>query len=166
MDVIGIDPGLDGGIAIISDAGVLIYDMPTVEYSISGGKMRREINIGALTSIIRKVHGTAYVEALNGRPGRGATEFRLGETYGMIKAVCVLTGTPYKLVSPQRWKKHFNLTKDKDTSRAKASAIFPDRAKMFARKKDDGRAEAALIAHYGKSMAQLNQSRKEKSDGN
>jgi crossover junction endodeoxyribonuclease RuvC len=53
------------------------------------------------------------------------------------------------LVKPQKWKKHFSLDKDKDKSRALANRRFPDNHQDFARKKDDGRAEAALIALYG-----------------
>jgi crossover junction endodeoxyribonuclease RuvC len=41
------------------------------------------------------------------------------------------------------------LSSDKDTSRQLAMQRFPDYAEKFVRKKDDGRAEAALIALYG-----------------
>ena len=37
----------------------------------------------------------------------------------------------------------------KDQSRALASNLFPQSAYLFKRVKDDGRAEAALIAYYG-----------------
>lgn len=152
---IGIDPGLSGAICLMSGNNVLIYDIPVLEYKIAGGKTRRELNIGAFATIIRKVNGVAWLEALNGRPGRGATEFRIGENYGMIKAALVLTGTPYKTVSPQKWKAHYGLKKDKELSRQKAIELFPDKAKMFSRKKDNDRAEAALIALYGSKMEQI-----------
>ena len=51
-------------------------------------------------------------------------------------------------VSPGKWKKHFGLTSDKEKSRALAIATWPQ-SDHFRRKKDDGRAEAALTALYG-----------------
>lgn len=160
---IGIDPGLDGAIAILCGNNVLTYDMPTVSYKIAGNKTRREMNIGAFASIVRKVEAETFLEALNGRPDRGATEFRIGENYGMLKASLVLTGTPYSMVSPQKWKNYYGLKKTKgmttsefkELSRELAIQIFPDHEKMFARKKDSDRAEAALIANYGRELSRL-----------
>lgn len=158
MNIIGIDPGLTGAIAIIQDGEIYVHDMPTLAYTIANGKTRKEMDIARFSNIVRQVPAAnAYVEALNGRPGRGATEFRIGENYGMIKASLALNGKPYNLVSPQAWKSHYGLkklkgmtsTEFKTLSRKKAMEKFPDRARLFSRKKDDGRAEAALIALYG-----------------
>jgi crossover junction endodeoxyribonuclease RuvC len=52
-------------------------------------------------------------------------------------------------VAPAIWKKHFGLSTDKDASRALAGQTFPDQADLWKLKKQDGRAEAALIALYG-----------------
>ena len=41
------------------------------------------------------------------------------------------------------------LKKKKEASRSKAKTMWPDFAEQFKRVKDDGRAEAALIAFYG-----------------
>ncbi len=41
------------------------------------------------------------------------------------------------------------LSADKDASRAMACRLFPRHSALFARKKDDGRSEAALLAMYG-----------------
>jgi hypothetical protein len=41
---------------------------------------------------------------------------------------------------------------NKDASRQKASMLFPKFAHLWARKKDDGRAEAVLLAHYGSKL--------------
>jgi crossover junction endodeoxyribonuclease RuvC len=58
-------------------------------------------------------------------------------------------------VSPAVWKKHFKLPADKEASRALALPLFPATAEHFARKKDHGRAEAALIARYGSEVLGL-----------
>jgi crossover junction endodeoxyribonuclease RuvC len=40
------------------------------------------------------------------------------------------------------------VTADKDTARTRAIELWPSHAQLFARKKDHGRAEAALIARW------------------
>ena len=156
--VIGIDPGLSGAIAIIKKGTLSVFDMPTLEYQIAGKKKRREINIAELNRIIRASGADhAFVEAVAGMPGMGGTQmFAFGQSYGMLKAVLTLSLTPYDLVSPQKWKNYYGLSKDKDKSRKLAAEKFPQRSNMFARKKDDGRAEAALIALYGLEQSGLN----------
>lgn len=151
MNVLGIDPGLSGALAVFQNGELrALYDMPLVGYKISGGKTRNEINVPNLENKVTLcTFDMCYLEGVNGMPGRGATEFRFGESYGMIKATLACNRVPYELVSPQRWKAHFGLTKDKDAARALAAEKFPDKAHYFKRKKDDGRAEAALIGLYG-----------------
>jgi hypothetical protein len=56
---------------------------------------------------------------------------------------------PLHLVTPGKWKKHFQLTSDKEQSRELAIRLFPGSAFQFNRKKHHGRAEAALLARYG-----------------
>jgi crossover junction endodeoxyribonuclease RuvC len=46
-----------------------------------------------------------------------------------------------------------NLPKDKDAARRMAQQWFPDRASELKRKKDEHRAEALLIALYGRGKA-------------
>ena len=150
--IIGIDPGFSGAIAIIEDDTLCIFDMPVLEYKVSKKKNRKEVNLAQISKIINKPHNPmTFIEALAGMPGMGGTQmFTFGQAYGMTKACLALNNCPYILVSPQKWKKHFNLTKDKNKARELAQKIFPNKAHMFSRKKDDGRAEAALIADYGR----------------
>ena len=58
-----------------------------------------------------------------------------------------------KLVSPQKWKKEFNLDSDKQKSIDTAKKLFPD-VNLFrtnrCTKEHDGMAEALLIAEYGR----------------
>jgi hypothetical protein len=44
------------------------------------------------------------------------------------------------------------LTSDKDNSRVKAMELFPALTDDLARVKDDGRAEAVLLAEYGRRL--------------
>ena len=65
--------------------------------------------------------------------------------YGALIACVAANKTPMHLVTPNKWKKHFNLSSDKDTSRQLAIQRFPDHYELFKLKKHDGRAEASLI---------------------
>ncbi len=73
---------------------------------------------------------------------------------GLLQEVGLLRGElPIEFVSPRVWKKRMGLTTaDKETSRAMAIRMFPLLAKELARKGDDGRAEALLIAEYGRRI--------------
>jgi crossover junction endodeoxyribonuclease RuvC len=67
----------------------------------------------------------------------------------MIEGVAAGMRIPYSLVIPQTWKKALGVPADKNAARARACQLFPNMASKFARVKDDGRAEAALIALFG-----------------
>ena len=87
------------------------------------------------------------MEAVHSMPGQGvSSSFQFGRAVGVISAVAELTNYPFHLVSPQKWKKHFHLTSDKNESLDLARYFWPE-AKLI-RKKDGNRAEALLIALY------------------
>ncbi|MFS9669006.1 hypothetical protein, partial [Klebsiella pneumoniae] len=52
-------------------------------------------------------------------------------------------------VKPTVWKSSLQVPRDKNQARARATQLFPSAAAQVARVKDDGRAEAALIAFWG-----------------
>ena len=66
-------------------------------------------------------------------------------------------GVPFELVSPTVWKAAFGIRRTQDETKADkktearrvASVAFPSHAERFKRVKDDGVAEAALLALYG-----------------
>lgn len=143
--VCGIDPGLSGAIAFYfseSPFRVAVEDMPVA------GKM---VSAPLLTDMIRKYGpAIAIIESVGSRPGQGvASTFKFGTAYGVVQGVIGALQIPVEFVAPQRWKKHFRLTSDKEQARAKAQQLFPACASSFQRVKDHGRAEAALIARYG-----------------
>ena len=142
--IMGVDPGVSGAVAFYFPAHpkrIAVYDMPSI------GK---EVNCPMLTEIIHQyAPEVAYVEAVHAMPKQGvSSSFNFGMSYGMARGVISACGVPTKLITPTKWKKEFNLTSDKDQSRRLAILFWPEAGK-FDRKKDDGRAEAALIALYG-----------------
>lgn len=152
--IIGIDPGASGAVAILEPDGSLVqvFDMPAVEIVV-GGKAKKRISPEMLASELRlyNVHGTtAVVEQVNAMPGQGVTSmFAFGNAYGLALGVLAGLGIPTRTVTPGTWKKALKLNTGKDASRAEAARRWPQQAGEFRRVKDDGRAEAALIAAWG-----------------
>ncbi len=151
--IIGIDPGLDGAIAFLGDKLELerIEDMPTMASTGS----RRQVNAAELARIMsddispRDVR-VVYLERVSAMPGQGVSSmFSFGCSYGIVMGVLAALQLPVELVTPQSWKKRAGLTgKEKDAARTMGQMLYP--GALLARKKDIGRADALLIARYGR----------------
>lgn len=153
--VAGIDPGICGAICLYDPATERIeeiFDMPTIEITRNGSK-RRQIDLYALARWMdehAKDIKKAFIENPQGMPGMAANAtYQLGHSVGVIKMAVAANLIPMDLISPQAWKKTMALTKDKDSCRLRASQLSPKHADLWARKKDDGRAEAFLLTQYG-----------------
>lgn len=149
MRVVGIDPGLDGAIGLINDGIVLTWDTPTFEV-IKAKKKRRQVNATLLADIIRSAAPDHIIlEQVNAMPGQGvASMFNFGRAFGTVEGVVGGLQIPLTMVTPQTWKRDLKLSSDKGESRRRASLLYPQYAEQFARVKDDGRAEAVLLAHW------------------
>lgn len=157
MIVIGIDPGNKGAVAVLAASGALVevWDMPTVELKV-GKATKTRISAELLAHELRQLEDVrcVYMEGVSSSPQMGVSSaFAFGEGFGMVKGVLAALEMPLVLVPPAKWKRDMNLNKSKDGSRAKAIATWPAQAKEFARVKDDGRAEAALIAAWGAGIS-------------
>lgn len=77
--------------------------------------------------------------------------FRFGVSYGAIKMALAACGVPYTVITPAKWKPYVGVPTgaDKEASRQRALQLFPDQCANLARKKDHGRADAMLLAHFG-----------------
>jgi crossover junction endodeoxyribonuclease RuvC len=153
--IVGIDPGLNGALALVrSDRLLRVDDMPT-EATGSTGRIKRRVAAGELAWLIRHYRGEdddliAVVETVASRPGQGvAGMFSLGDSSGVVRAVLQTVGVRVEFVSPTRWKKAMKLGADKGHARTLASQRWPEQHALFARVKDDGRAESALLAGWG-----------------
>jgi crossover junction endodeoxyribonuclease RuvC len=153
MIIIGVDPGVSGGISILENKKVIeVYDMPTM---IEGKKNKRQVNGSQVTNIIKEnvdtnKETTVVVEHVNAMPGQGVTSmFNFGQSFGVIKGVCAALSLPIYFVRPTKWKKHFNLIKtNKEAGRTKAIELYPEISGKLSRKKDSNKADAILIARY------------------
>lgn len=150
--ILGADPGIHGAIALLGTRGSLeIFDMPTI-------RADKKLHVDDYT-LARKIDAfgknyieTAFIERVHAMPKNGAVSmFSFGTSYGILRGVIAASFIPAVLVTPQSWKKDLGITSDKKQSLAKARELFPEYLHLFSRQKDDGRAEAALLAYYGLS---------------
>ena len=152
MRIIGIDPGLSGGIAILDDLKIFdLFDMPIMS---EGKKNKNQLNSAQLVNIIKKhiILGKTFVivEQVSAMPGQGVTSmFNFGQTFGSIKGIAAALNLPIFYVRPNKWKKHFELiNSSKDASRTKVIEMYPSISERLSKKKDVNKADAILIARY------------------
>jgi crossover junction endodeoxyribonuclease RuvC len=145
--ILGIDPGLNGAIAWVSDDGHLIgvADMPTVE--VAGKKKVSPQMLVAMLEDYDDVKMVA-IEDVHALPGQGVTSmFSFGYSAGILAGVCAGLRMPMSFYRPATWKRAAGVPADKGAARQMAQRFWPG-CRDFDRVKDDGRAEAALLARW------------------
>ncbi len=145
----GIDPGLGGAVAVL-DTEACVVDVPVIKVG-----TKREYNVPVMAKL---VYGWEpdhiYIEKVHSMPKQGvASSFNFGMGFGLWLGIIAALGIPYTLVTPQRWKGKMmdGQRRGKGDARLRATQLFPELAGSLTRVKDDGRAEALLIAAYGRS---------------
>ena len=154
--ILGIDPGLTGALALIDTKtqALVTFSVPTWVV-----KKKTCFDGQTLAFWLSAYYGQikhAYVEQVTSRP-RQAGQLLIGLNAGILHGLLYANGIPFTVVTPAAWKFYFALKRlenetyrdKKNDSRALAAELFPAHAKAFARVKDDGVAEASLIALYG-----------------
>ena len=148
MLTIGIDPGLEGAVALLNRDGQeeLVADLPAIR----DGKLAW-IDGGALHSmLLEAIHGRpcrVMIERVSARPEQGvSSSFVFGVGFGSVLSVLQVLRLPIEFVQPSTWKAALGLKKKKQASLDKARLLFPSADLTL--KKHDGRAEALLIAYY------------------
>lgn len=164
--VLGIDPGKSGAIAVLDASSrslVLVQDLPLTWRTLADGRTKRSsldaYTLGmlidshaseTLLAVVEEVSAMTYVNRAGELRGQGAAaSFAFGQVYGEIIGCLSTCLIPTLYTRPAVWKSLMNLSRDKDESRRKAMHLFPAFSPSFSRKKDDGRAEAALLAWFG-----------------
>lgn len=148
MTILGIDPGVSGALALVSSGEIHVVDMPVVEV-----RGKRHIDAARLAKLISTgfpyIANHVVLEHVQGVQGSGATSaFSFGRGFGIVEGVVTALGLPLTLIRPQTWTKELRVSRDKGEHRLVASRLWPAQAELFARVKDDGRADAALLAHW------------------
>ncbi len=152
MIIAGIDPGMTGALAVLfPDNSTIIDRVPLMK------KGKVEPAWGTWESawratLIMAEPDLIVMEQVAARPGQGAASvFNFGRSYGFAHAIASKVAVPLYFVTPAVWKRKLGLLgADKNASREEARRLFPTLAAQIARVKDDGVAEAALLAYYGR----------------
>ena len=149
MNIIGIDPGQKGGVAFISDDSAEAIPMPMAGKEVDGRALAAWIGLRKPTLVV--------VEKVGAMPGQGVTSmFTFGRNFGVLLGVIEALGYPYKLVTPQAWKKIVlaGTSRDKTAASEHVHQMYPDvelsPGKM--RTAHDGMADAVCLAEYGRMM--------------
>ena len=136
MITIGIDPGVNGGIAWIYEGRPCSERMPETTkdlWDLING-------IGSLGEC------RAHIEQVHSSPQMGVkSAFTFGQGFGHIEMALTAAGIPFERVRPQVWQKALGcMTKgDKNITKRKAQELFPQIRVTHAI------ADALLIAYYG-----------------
>jgi crossover junction endodeoxyribonuclease RuvC len=157
MIVAGIDPGIHGGLAIVAvENGAAPRLVAAIDVPVIGTNAKERVDAIAIGTWLSK-HDVqhAFIERAQAMPKQGVSSiFKYARAAGSIEAAIALSGIPVTIVEPSVWKRHWKLPgKDKESSRQQALQLFPAAHAVLARRKDHGRAEAALIALYGAKSA-------------
>lgn len=151
MIVAGIDPGKTGALVLLTgpNAGnvfrvpIVKTPKPVPAWSDWWRSWSAALAFGVDAIVIEQV---------GARPTQGVTSmFTFGRTLGFAHALAASADAPIHFVTPTAWKGKLGLLNaDKGASREKARTLLPALAPEFERVKDDGVAEAALLAYYGR----------------
>lgn len=145
MIYIGIDPGKNGGIAILIKNNQF-FGATTYVFN--------EVSLITILDELKNYNCKCTLEHVHAMPKQGVTStFNFGMNFGFIQGVLRAYGIPYELVTPQKWKKEFSCTSDKNTSIEVCKRLFPKvnlKATERCKKDHDGMAEALLMAEYGR----------------
>lgn len=162
MLITGVDPGFSGAIALLDPEtrDLTVFDMPLLTDHKSG---KQDLDDVKLAEILAPHQATgrcmAVLERVASMPKQGlSSTFRFGMSYGAVRLALKAHGYEFHNPTPQTWKGHFKMksrgsmtdSEYKRMSLSLARERFPNNASDFSRLKDHGRAEAALIALYGK----------------
>lgn len=178
--IIGIDPGITGAVGILdltSGEFKAVHSIPVMEAGKGKQKVKNQVDPVSLANLLEDVtfwdnqeenlKVFAVLERVNTMPFKGsggaacracgqvrnerglASNGSIMHSRGIIEGVLGALEIPYELVAPVSWKKFFGLIgASKDASRSIAIARFPTADLKL--KKDVNKAEALLLAEYGR----------------
>lgn len=140
MRIVGIDPGITGAIAAIEGHRLLAAtDMPVLDGRISPKALIQIINEFCPDVVV--------LEDVHAMPRGSIASFSIGYSMGVCVTAVAAASHPLVRMRANEWKRIQGLLgKDKNASRRLATERWPGYEDCFRRVKDDGRAEAALIA--------------------
>jgi len=132
--IIGIDPGVNGGVASIDiiaeeaiPGSIKLYRMP------KGDREERAVGIADLIcSLNPSVTIIERVQGFHGGRSTPVTSFVMGESFGHLTGVASAVGSKLIYITPQTWVKHIGMKRDRDKSQGQWKASLKEAAiKLF-----------------------------------
>lgn len=181
---LGIDPGLDGGLVLLSEEGEILekHIVPTIEnVTMKKSKTKKDPDTGKMAmteSVKRSIDGVALnrilvelasrtthaiLEQVASRPGMSAPAvFKFGQVYGIIEGLLIGNKIPYMTVIPAVWCRviHAGIPGDDPKARSLVALnrLFPSvdlRVSARASKPHEGLMDALLLAEFGRRKAKI-----------
>ena len=166
ISYLGIDPGLSGGLAVVSDDRIQFkIAMPTISLTTKEGITKTEIDRQGVLSFLKILPEHTHVvieEQLAYRSQNITASCTICKNYGIILMALTVAHMYITEVPPDVWQEHFSIVSVKKaggkTTKEQALMIaeefFPKtdfRKSARARKAHDGIVDAILIATYCQS---------------
>lgn len=170
---IGIDPGITGAIAFykpdryrqvcneeaygrspaldfLLGERLTVFDMPTRQRSNGRRELHQHVLASYVERYVSRFKAIAAIEKVAAMTGRedAASMFQFGRSFGIPLGILAANQITVFETPPAVWKAKFGLGRDKKESLIMARQRFPKHRRYFERVKDNGRAEAALIAQW------------------
>lgn len=143
--VLGVDPGVRGGIALLQDSGALIHAQP-LDPSMTETELVGRIKFMADLLAHYGAHVCFFekVQYMRGDGGKGA--FTFGGINGLLRGALLASGVKLCYIYPAMWQARLGCLTggNKNVTKAAAQKLFP------AVKITHAIADALLIAEYGR----------------
>lgn len=139
--ILGADPGIKGGLAVITPKGVIAVKMPETIRDLQ--EFFNQLTSKANLPIV------AYLEMVASRPEQGVKSmFTFGRNYGNLEAAIMFSDIRLERVASHKWQGFLRCRTagDKNVTKKKAQELFP-RIKIT-----HAVADALLIAEYGRRV--------------
>lgn len=176
VDYIGIDPGLNGAIAIVHGGiatthkygDVSLSRIPTINMRrVAKGKTkgRMQYDHQTISDFFRLIANpcTVMIEKQQAYPGQSVTSMSVGCGYCTLKQTLTDFHIPFETVPPKEWQDEFGISTKKAIAAKKGNTkaqavsicqqLFPDvslLATKRSKKPHEGFSDALLIAEFGR----------------
>lgn len=158
---IGIDCGVYGAVAIVTEREAQVFDTP-----VQTAKKGLDYVPEQMAALLRPYGGCVAILEYASAPRKRETQagfedekmtgnlngaMKIGFGSGLWEGILAACGIFYLRPTPQVWRRAVGLAAgtDKDASLELARSLYPALAKELRFKKNHGRAEALLMARYG-----------------
>lgn len=153
--ILACDPGLTGAFCFYDPkkGQMEVEPMPTFMRDTGRKTKRKTLDEHALHDLVGRFTDMGakhlYIEQVGGMPGQSASAaFSFGQGYGAVRMAALGRGMSIEAVPAATWKAALRVPAAKLGARQRASEMIPTHRHLWPLAKDDGKAEAALLALY------------------